>query len=79
VLDPQSMGESSQALGAHPPKNPKPLFKRPEAMPSPPEYPIQSEWDALELAQLRFAKVLINYRIRKIHDGGVLAHFIRGP
>ena len=33
-------------------------FKRPEAMPSPPEYPIQSEWDALELAQLRFAKVL---------------------
>jgi sulfur oxygenase/reductase len=79
MLDPQSMGESLQTLGAHPPKNPKPLFKTPEAMPSPPEYIIHSEWDASELAQLGFAKVLVNYRIRKIHDEGVMAHLIRGP
>jgi sulfur oxygenase/reductase len=79
MLDPQSMGESLQTLGANPPKNPKPLFKTPDAMPSPPEYLIHSEWDASELAQLGFAKVLVNYQIRKIHDEGVMAHLIRGP
>ena len=48
-------------------------------MPSPPEYLIHSEWDAPELAQLGFGKVLVNTRIRKIHDEGVMAHLIRGP
>ena len=79
MMDPQSMGESLQTLGANPPDNPKPLFKTPEAMPSPPEYLIHTEWDAAEMAQLGFAKVLVNTRIRKIHDDGVMAHLIRGP
>ena len=79
MLDPQSMAESLQTLGANPPKNPKPLFKTPEAMPHPPEYLFHTEWDAPELAQLGFAKVLVNHRIRKIHDDGVMAHLIRGP
>jgi sulfur oxygenase/reductase len=79
MLDPKSMAESLQTLGANPPDNPKPLFKTPEAVPSPPEYLIHSEWDAAELAQLGFAKVLVNTRIRKIHDDGVMAHLIRGP
>jgi sulfur oxygenase/reductase len=79
MLDPQSMAESLQTLGANPPKNPKPLFKTPDAMPRPPEYLIHSEWDAAELAQLGFAKVLVNYPIRKIHDEGVMAYLIRGP
>lgn len=79
MLDPTSMAEALQTLGANPPKNPKPLFKTPEAMPSPPEYLIHSEWDAIELAQLGFAKVLVNHGIRKIHDDGVMAHLIRGP
>lgn len=79
MMDPQSMGEALETLGANPPKNPRPLFKTPEAMPSPPEYLIHSEWDAAELAQLGFAKVLVNHRIRRIHDEGVMAHLIRGP
>ncbi|MDO9529105.1 MAG: sulfur oxygenase reductase family protein [Syntrophales bacterium] len=79
MLDPISMGESLQTLGANPPKNPKPLFKTLEAVPSPPEYLIHSEWDAAEMAQLGFAKVLVNHKIRKIHDDGVMAHLIRGP
>jgi len=41
-----------QTLGANPPKDPKPLFKTPDAFPSPPEYLIHSEWDAAEMAQL---------------------------
>jgi len=79
MMDTTSMAESLQTLGANPPKNPKPLFKTPEAMPSPPEYLIHSEWDSPELAQLGFAKVLVNTRIRKIHDDGVMTHLIRGP
>jgi len=79
MLDPQSMGEALQTLGANPPKDPKPLFKTPEAMPSPPEYLIHTEWDAVEMARLGFAKVLVNHRIKKIHDDGVMAHLMRGP
>ena len=79
MLDPVSMGESLQTLGANPPKNPKALFRTLDALPSPPEYLIHSEWDATEMAQLGFAKVLVNHRIRKIHDDGVMAHLIRGP
>jgi sulfur oxygenase/reductase len=40
---------------------------------------IHSEWDAAEMAQLGFAKVFVNHRIRKIHDDGVMAHLMRGP
>ena len=79
MFDPKSMGESLQTLGANPPKNVKPLFKTLEAMPHPPEYIIHSEWDAPEMAQLGFAKVLVNHNIRKIHDDGVMAHVMRGP
>jgi sulfur oxygenase/reductase len=79
MLDPASMAEALQTLGANPPKNPKPLFKTPDAMPSPPEYLIHSEWDAPEMAQLGFAKVLVNHRIRKVHDDGVMQYLIRGP
>ena len=79
MLDPVSMAESLETLGANPPKNPKPLFKTLDAMPSPPEYLIHSEWDATEMAQLGFAKVLVNHNIKKIHDDGVMAHLIRGP
>ncbi len=79
MMDPKSMAQSLQTLGANPPKDPKPLFKTPEAMPSPPEYLIHSEWDAVEMAQLGFAKVLVNHRIRRIHDEGVMSHLIRGP
>jgi sulfur oxygenase/reductase len=79
MLDPVSTAETLQTLGANPPKNPQPLFKTLEAMPSPPEYLIHSEWDAPEMAQLGFAKVLVNHSMRKIHDDGVMAHLIRGP
>ena len=79
MMDPKSMVQSLQTLGANPPKDPKPLFKTPDAMPSPPEYLIHSEWDAAEMAQLGFAKVFVNHRIRKIHDDGVMAHLMRGP
>ncbi len=79
MMDPRSMAESLQTLGANPPKNPKPLFKTPDAMPAPPEYLIHSEWEAPEMAQQGFGKVLVNRKIRKIHDQGVMAHLIRGP
>jgi len=79
MLDPVSMGEALQTLGANPPSNPKPLFRTPDAMPSPAEYLIHSEWDAAELAQLGFGKVLVNHKIRRIHDDGVMAHLVRGP
>jgi sulfur oxygenase/reductase len=79
MLDPVSTAETLQTLGANPPKNPLPLLKTRDAMPSPPEYLIHCEWDATEMAQLGFAKVLVNHTIRKIHDDGVMAHLIRGP
>ena len=40
---------------------------------------IHSEWGAAEMAQLGFAKVLVNHKIRPIHDGGVMANLIPGP
>ena len=79
MLDPVSMGETLQTLGANPPKNPKPLFKTLDAIPSPPEYLIHSEWDATEMAQLGFAKVLVNNKIRKIHNDGVMAILSEDP
>ena len=68
MLDPTSTGEALQTLGANPPKNPEPLFKTPEGMPSPPEYLIHTEWDTVEMGRLGFAKVLVNHRIRRIHE-----------
>jgi sulfur oxygenase/reductase len=47
--------------------------------PTPPEYLIHSEWDAAELAQLGFAKALVNTGILEVHDDGVMDHLIRGP
>lgn len=79
MMDPASMVEALKTLGANPPKNPQPLFKTPDAMPYPPEYIIHTEWDSPELAQLGFAKVLVNHKIRKIHDEGVMANVMRGP
>ena len=79
MFDPKSMAESLQTLGANPPGNPRPLFNTLDANPSPPEYLIHSEWDTAEMAQMGFAKVLVNHNIRKIHDDGVMAHLLRGP
>ncbi len=79
MLDPKSMAEVLQTLGANPPKDPKPLFETPEAVPSPPEYLIHTEWETAEMAQLGFAKVLVNHEIRQIHDKGVMVHLMRGP
>lgn len=79
MLDPNSMSEALMTLGANPPSDPKPLFQTLEAKPNPPEYLIHTEWDAPELAQLGFAKVLVNHKIKKIHDDGVMAHLIKGP
>ena len=78
MLDPTSMGEALQTLGANPPKNPEPLFKTPEAMPSPPEYLIHTEWDAVEVARLGFAKVLVNLKfnhfVERIHQTDTSSH-----
>ena len=43
MMDPKSMAESLQTLGANPPSNPMPLFNTPDANPSPPEYLIHNE------------------------------------
>jgi sulfur oxygenase/reductase len=59
--------------------NHKGLFKTLDAMPSPPDYLIHTEWDATEMAQQGFTKVLVKQEISKIHDDGVMAHLIRGP
>jgi hypothetical protein len=40
---------------------------------------VRPSLNATEMAQLGFAKVLVNHTIRKIHDDGVMAHLIRGP
>lgn len=79
MLDPQSMGESLETLGANPPADPKPLFRTPDAKPHPPEYLVHSEWEAPELAQLGLAKVLVNRKARTVHDEGVMANVLRGP
>ncbi len=79
MMDPKSMAQALQTLGANPPDNPRPLFKTPEANPSPPAYLIHSEWDTPGLAQQGFGKVLVNRKIRETHDQGVMAHLIRGP
>ena len=57
----------------------RPLFNTLYANPSPAEYLIHSEWDTVEMAQMGFAKVLVNHNVRKIHNDGVMAHLIRGP
>jgi len=79
MLDPQSMIQMLETLGANPPSDPKPLFQTHEAMPSPPNYIIHTEWESHELAQLGLGKVLVNHDIRKLHNEGVMAHLIRGP
>ena len=56
-----------------------PDYKMADARPTPPDYLVHTEWDSPELAKLGFAKVLVNHRIRKIHDDGVMAHLIKGP
>ena len=79
MLDPDSMAQSLQTLGGNPPDKPVPLFKTPDAKPTPNEYLIHTEWDAPELARLGFGKTLANHRIRNIHDDGVMANILRGP
>ena len=79
MLDPESMAQALMTLGANPPDNPRPAFATPDARPTPPDYLVHTEWDSPELAKLGFAKVLVNHRIRKIHDDGVMAHLIKGP
>lgn len=79
MLDPESMIQMLETLGANPPSDPKELFQVHEAMPSPPKYLIHSEWESPEMAQLGLAKVLVNHTIRKLHNESVMAHLIRGP
>jgi sulfur oxygenase/reductase len=79
MFDPESMALAKQTLGAHPPKDPKPQFKTPDMRPHPTEYVIHSEWEAVEMARMGFGRTLVNSRIRKIHDEGVMAHLARGP
>ncbi len=79
MFDPESMALAKQTLGANPPPNPKPQFRTPDLKPHPAEYVIHSEWDAVETARMGFGRTLVNSRIRKIHDEGVMAHLARGP
>ncbi len=78
-LDAKSMGQALESLGAVPPDDWEPAFATEDARPSPPQYMIHTEWDAVELARLGFGKTLVNHKIRKIHDEGVVDHLINGP
>lgn len=79
MLDSKSTAEALMTLGANPPSDPKPAFATPDARPTPTEYIIHTEWEAVELARLGFGKVLVNHEIRKIHDQGVMDNIISGP
>ena len=79
MMDPKSMGEALETRGANPPKNPAGLLRTPDVMRCPPEYLIHIEWDAPELPQLGFAKVLVNHRIRKVCDYAIMVHLIKVP
>ncbi|MDY0213204.1 MAG: sulfur oxygenase reductase family protein [Desulfuromonadaceae bacterium] len=79
MFDPASMALARQTLGAHPPKNPKPQFSTPDMRPTPTEYVIHSEWEAVEMGRMGFGRTLVNSKIRKIHDEGVVAHLAKGP
>lgn len=79
MFDPESMALARQTLGAHPPPNPKPQFRTPDVKPNPAEYVIHSEWEAVEMARMGFGRTLVNRKIRKIHDDGVMAHLAKGP
>lgn len=79
MFDPESMALAKQTLGANAPKDPKPQFNTPDMKPQPSEYVIHSEWEAVEMARMGFGRTLVNSRIRKIHDEGVMTHLGRGP
>jgi len=79
MFDAESMALAKQTLGANPPKNPKPQFSTPDMKPHPTEYVIHSEWEAVEMGRMGFGRTLVNSKIRKIHDEGVIAHLARGP
>jgi sulfur oxygenase/reductase len=79
MLDPKSMVQMLETLGAHPPDDPRPAFETREVAPSPSEYLIHSEWASPELAELGFERLLVNHEIRRLHGEGVMAHVLRGP
>jgi len=79
MVDSKSMGEALETPGANPLKNPAALFRTADVMRCSSEYLINSEWDAPEMPQLGFAKVLVNHRIRSIRDYAIMAHLIKGP
>ena len=79
MFDPESMALAKQTLGAHPPIDPKPQFITPDMKPHPAEYVIHSEWEAVEMGRMGFGRTLVNRKIRKIHDQGVMTHLARGP
>jgi sulfur oxygenase/reductase len=79
MLDPQSMMEMLETLGANPPADPRPLFAPSQAAPTPARYLVHSEWETAEMAQIGLGKVLVNWKIRQIHNARVMPHLIRGP
>lgn len=79
VLDPESMFEMLETLGAHPPGNPRAAFAVGEAIRRPVEYVIHTEWETPELLQLGFGKMLVNRRIRTLASERVLPHVMRWP
>jgi sulfur oxygenase/reductase len=79
MLDPESMMQLHETLGANPPTDPKPLFESSEAASRPTKYLIHSEWETPELAAQGFDLLFVNHDVRTLHTRGVLPHLIRGP
>jgi hypothetical protein len=40
---------------------------------------IHSEWEAVEMGRMGLGRTLVNSRIRKVHDEGVMVHLAPGP
>lgn len=79
MLDPESMMQLLETLGANPPTDPKPLFESQLANPSPPQYLLHTEWETPERAQSGLDRVLVNHEIRRLYNQRVMPHLIRGP
>jgi sulfur oxygenase/reductase len=78
-FDPESTFEAMTTFGANPPSSPEARFDEEQARLTPTEYLVHSEWETAELASSGIARVLLDRRVRAIHDEGVVAHTIFGP
>lgn len=78
MLDPKSMMEMLETIGANPPADPKPLFDRKQARPSHPEYLLHTEWETPECAQSGLGRLLVHHETRRLYCQHVLPHLIRG-